>query len=523
MINYNKESLFILIKSLSKSEKRQFKLFVGRVGSNLDSKFLKLFNLLDKMSNYDEKYILNKKIVSKRQLSNLKAHLYKQLLVSLKLNPLNQNLRSKIRQELEFASILYNKGLYKQSLKILDKAKSLALKSEDKFIAFEIVELEKLIESQYITRSLSNRSEKLISESNKLIQQNNITSRLSNLSLELYEKLIKAGYAKSDKEFKEITKFFFERMPDLDYDSFGFREKLWHNKAYLWFSLLIQDFLSSYKYAMKWVDMFNDNPEMIKVHPVFYLQGNNYLLESLMLIKHPDKFRKVLDNLTVNIKKSSFPKNDNLDALYFLYYFNNKINLYFLEGEFKQGTQIVESIISKIDLYKDRIDQHHIMVFYYKIACLYFGSEEYEKTIFYLNMIIKNKSLKMREDLLCFTRVLNLVAHYEAGFDFHLDKILKETYKFLLKMNDLHSVQKSMIKFIRSLGNIYPHELRKNFKKLYKEIKAFEEDPYERRSFLYLDIISWLESKIYDKPIELIIKEKAKHLNKKVKHSISHL
>ena len=30
-------------------------------------------------------------------------------------------------------------------------------------------------------------------------------------------------------------------------------------------------------------------------------------------------------------------------------------------------------------------------------------------------------------------------------------------------MNDLHSVQKSMIKFIRSLGNIYPHELRKNF------------------------------------------------------------
>ena len=242
MINYNKESLFILIKSLSKSEKRQFKLFVGRVGSNLDSKFLKLFNLMDKMSNYDEKYILNKKIVSKRQLSNLKAHLYKQLLVSLKLNPLNQNLRSKIRQELEFASILYNKGLYKQSLKILDKAKSLALKSEDKFIAFEIVELEKLIESQYITRSLSNRSEKLISESNKLIQQNNITSRLSNLSLELYEKLIKAGYAKSDKEFKEITKFFFERMPDLDYDSFGFREKLWHNKAYLWFSLLIQDF-----------------------------------------------------------------------------------------------------------------------------------------------------------------------------------------------------------------------------------------------------------------------------------------
>ena len=28
------------------------------------------------------------------------------------------------------------------------------------------------------------------------------------------------------------------------------------------------------------------------------------------------------------------------------------------------------------------------------------------------------------------------------------------------------------------------------------EFKKFEDDPYEKRAFLYLDIISWLESKI---------------------------
>ena len=60
-------------------------------------------------------------------------------------------------------------------------------------------------------------------------------------------------------------------------------------------------------------------------------------------------------------------------------------------------------------------------MFYYKIACLYFSLSDYEKSIIYINKIIKNKHLKMREDLLCFTRVLNLVAHYEAGFDYHLD------------------------------------------------------------------------------------------------------
>ena len=46
MTKEQKDNLFVLIKSLSKSEKRQFKLYVGRLGVNEDSKFLLLFNIL---------------------------------------------------------------------------------------------------------------------------------------------------------------------------------------------------------------------------------------------------------------------------------------------------------------------------------------------------------------------------------------------------------------------------------------------------------------------------------------------
>ncbi len=76
-------------------------------------------------------------------------------------------------------------------------------------------------------------------------------------------------------------------------------------------------------------------------------------------------------------------------------------------------------------------------------------------------------------------------------------------------MNDLHEVQKLMIKFVRNLGNIYPNELKENFKSFHKELKPYENDPYERRAFLYLDILSWLESKILNIPISKIIQQKA--------------
>jgi len=118
--------------------------------------------------------------------------------------------------------------------------------------------------------------------------------------------------------------------------------------------------------------------------------------------------------------------------------------------------------------------------------------------------------LKMREDLLCFSRILNLVAHYEAGIDQNIDALIKSTYKFLIKMNELHLVQQKIISFLRNLSKIYPHELKQAFRDLHAELKEFENHPFEKRSFMYLDIISWLESKIDNVPVESIIQKKSR-------------
>ncbi len=509
MTSAPKDALFVLVKSLSKSEKRQFKLYVGRLGVNTDAKFLALFNLLDKMKAYDEKAILESGIVKKSQLSNLKAHLYKQILVSLRLNPVNQTIRVQIREQLDFATILYQKGLYKQSLKILDKVKAVAIEHEEKNIAYEIVELEKVIETQYITRSIPDRADELAIQAKELSEHNVMTSKLSNLSLQLYGMMLKVGYVRNDEDYQKVKHYFEAHLPKYTLDKLGFREKLWLYKAHLWYSFLIQDFLSCYKYSSKWVDLFYEHEEMIYLNPVFFLKGNHYLLESLFYVKYSSQFKSTLDRLENMLESKRFPKNDNLNSLAFLYVNFNKLNLHFLEGTFDKGLYLVKIVEYGINKHRDRIDEHHVMVFYYKIACLYFGVGDNKKCIYYLKKIINNKNLRMREDLMCFARVLSLVAHYEAGMDYHLEVQLKSTYKFLLKMNELHAVQKEMMKFLRNLGNIYPHQLKAEFRKLYEQLKKYEDHPYEKRAFLYLDILSWLESHLENKPVAQIIREKA--------------
>ena len=65
-----------------------------------------------------------------------------------------------------------------------------------------------------------------------------------------------------------------------------------------------------------------------------------------------------------------------------------------------------------------------------------------------------------------------------------------------------------MIKFLRGLEDIYPQDIKKAFETLRDTLKKYEDHPYERRAFLYLDVISWLECKIQNVPIGDIIRQK---------------
>src|SRR3954470_8751963 len=115
MPNRSTDELFQLIKSLETSEKRLFKLYVKRSTGSIDLKIIQLFDALDKMNEYDEKILLEKnKGIKKEQLSNIKASLYKQLLASLRLMKDEDNIDMQLHEQMGYAKILYNKGLYLQ-------------------------------------------------------------------------------------------------------------------------------------------------------------------------------------------------------------------------------------------------------------------------------------------------------------------------------------------------------------------------------------------------------------------------
>ena len=127
----------------------------------------------------------------------------------------------------------------------------------------------------------------------------------------------------------------------------------------------------------------------------------------------------------------------------------------------------------------------------------------------WLNRIINSEDQDIREDVHSFSRILNLIIHYELGNNDVIEYYLRSTYRFLLKKHDLHLYQQYILDFIRNLSKDTRTSLRDRFVSLRTKMITLSESKYDKRPFVYFDIISWLDSKIENKTVGEVIKEKS--------------
>lgn len=516
MSNRIADTLFQLVHSLEKSEKRNFKLYIKRSSSKEDLKIIQLFDALDKLNEYDERILLKKLSgIEKPQLSNLKTHLYKQLLASLRLLRTAENIDLQLNEQLDYARILYNKGLYLQSLKILERAKEIG-KANHKFSYLtQVITLEKKIETLHITRSMQDRAEKLSTEALEVSAQIDMVARLSNLALQLYSWYIKNGHARNEKDENAVTNFFRANLPLTAHEQTGFYEKLYLYQSYCWYTFICQNFLMYYRYSQKWVDLFHDQPLMINVETGHYTKGMHNLLNAHFDLRNYKKFEITLKQFEAFAITDIANHHDNFRIQTFVYINSAKVNQHLMLGTFREGLPLVPYIEEKLHEYALYLDRHRILVFNYKIANLYFGSGNYETCIDYLQRII-NDHVDLRSDLQCYARLLHLIAHYELGNFEIMEYLTKSVYRFMARMENLTVVEEEMFKFLRNSFQLSRHTLKSELEKFLQKIKKFEKSRFETRAFAYLDIISWVESKVYKKPMSEIIKEKCLHRMKKV-------
>ena len=499
------DDLFILIHTLSKSEKRYFKCFYK---SNSDKKYIKLFDIVDRQEKFDDDAILNTdSSFLPSQLSNLKAHLYNKILHSLRTYFLTSIPEIKIRELIDEVEILFNKGLYKQCAKRLKKAEKLIGDIDNLELNLVLLKWKK---SMFMKDHHKKEDINKIIEKVKIINQKiNNVNIFSNLQIELQTLYRKTGYIKNESEYQKIKKIVQSTLPVVNENHLSTTEKIYFYQVYVGYYLFIQDFENSKKYAVKWVNIFRSKKSLPKVALEHYITGLNYLLISLNKLQFYDDFQTVKKELRALNKLNTPIYNENIRLRLFKYTFVHEFNGMFLNGDFNKGVKLFERLASGLENFIEQLDEHSRIIFFYKSACLYFGNSEFKKSILWLNRILQTPEPDLREDIHGFARILFLICHYELGNMDIIPYAIRSTYRFLFKKQDFLDYQRLMLNFLKGLSHynsdknvIFQFQILKN-KMLKIQSNRFE------RGLVYFDIVSWLESKIEQRPIMEISKEKA--------------
>ena len=391
---------------------------------------------------------------------------------------------------------------------MLEKAKQMAGKCDKNILLLEIIEFEKRLVTKYIRTNIEDKVSFLITASDQINEKVNSISTFSNLTIKLYSFYLKIGFLRNHKDFELVNSFLYSTLPIFQEDQLSFDEKMYLYNSFVGYYFFIQDFERGYEYAKKWLALFDDNQELLVPKIEMYIRAINNLLVSQSKLHKYDEFKITNQRLNSIEQIPNLKLTKNIDLLLFKYSSTHKINRYFMLGEFTEGSESIPGIAESLEKYEQLLDTNYIIIFYYKFACMYFGDSNYQKVVFWLNKIINMKDVDLRSDIHSFARILNLISHYELGNLDLIDYYIRSTYRFLIKKNDLHLFQKIIMKFLKKLGSITRDQLIDAFKELREQLLPLNDKFYERRPFIYFDIISYLESKIDNRDVQEVIKEK---------------
>ena len=251
------------------------------------------------------------------------------------------------------------------------------------------------------------------------------------------------------------------------------------------------------EYAKMWAQLFRKNEQMIEEDPALYMRGLAYTLTSAFNIKDKKVFETYIDIFEQFEKEYQAKLNPLSQTLLFMYISTARMNRHFLMETYDEGVKLVPKIQRRLKKYAPILDVHRTMVFQYKIAYLYMGNGDYNKALDSLNIIINLEAGHLREDLQSYARIMQVVSHYELGNMKLLPYLIKSNYRFLNKVKELNKMQKACLDFFNNIINKPDKSAeQKEFKSFCSELKKISKDPYEKRSFLYLDMLSWAERKM---------------------------
>jgi len=490
------EDLHQLIKHMSMSEKRYFKIYSTRHVIGYNNNYIHLFDAIDKQNEYDEERI--KKYFGKetfvKHLPSEKHYLYNLILDGLNAYHKDRTFLTRYSNLLMNIEILYNKGLFEQCRKLIQKAKKEAYLLEKFSILFLIIRWETLV---YIKDEDVKGLYKSFDEELRILEVIRIQSALMriafNIQIQIYKGKITTAFLKSQEE--EIKKYY---PPKKEVNSFWAR--------YYYYSGMGLIYSVQRKYGecydcFREINVLMQNTKQFIVDlPHIYHTNHNNMINLLFALKKHDEILPIITHQRAFTTIYRI-KNTALNQKVFLNTSESELYLYYKTEEYEKGILTIKRIEPELKKINIKFSPSLIDL-YFMISVICLENQDYKGAIKWLNKILNHeKDVNIRRELQINTRLLYLIVLLEKE-DLFFDNQYQSVKRFLVNEKEFKK-QVYLLEIIKLLSEqrLNPTKI-KLLKDLIKKSKTENQKVIQESLNPQYDFMQWIENQLLHKKIK---------------------
>ncbi len=497
-----KDDLFLLIKSLSKSEKRYFRIFTDNGKETL---YRKIFDIISDQETYSEK-ALKAALKGHEAVNNF--HVIKKYLFDLIMDSLIQfhkdySVTFKLKRMLQQIEISNSKGLYETTYRLLRKAEKYAREYERVISLSEIYMLQKI---NLMDLSHKGYTEfdivKMNTHEKEAFKKMESNAYYRNTMVELFSEYVKwEGIVKpvKNKVFKKIQSDVMFRNEN-NAISLESEILLYNIKGYYFHE--IADYKKSISYRERIITLMERHPNMMKaLNRNYIIALHNYITDLRMLGQY--------SAMNENINKFHHVSVNDLrtEAEQFRRYYIMKSQYLLDTGEFEMIYSLEREFNAALPQYLRIISNTIIRMINYNIARCYFGAGKFEDSIRLFIEIIHEPKNEQDTATYGFSQIWIILAHYELGNFNILSYLSKSALRYFKKHKIMSKIEIRFFEFFMQEKNFDSGLLSENLILLKRFIEK-NNNPMVDKELIYTALIDWLNSKLKRQPLKKIIKER---------------
>lgn len=439
------EKLFTLVNSLTKSEKRYFRL--GTKHQKGTKEYIELFDLLERSPVFNEALHQQlSKSLPWPKIDPARKHLYKVIMKSLRQFESDKDVEAQLMNLLQDARILYNKGLVNLSFTQLEKMKRMAYANE-KFLLYTMAakqEIQYLIRQQFVGIKESDLIEKQ-SKICEYLKQETQTSRHAALYEILLLRYWKNGIVRSQLEVARLNDLVLEEhfiLTKQRHESFDAKQlHLNFQSAYF---LMVGEPGASLKVYYDLEKLFQNHQSLWKDSPLYYVHLLDGILNDLRLTESYEEMDYFVERLS-----SIRPPSESLQVYVKCRIYGHRLNCLIDQKKSDAAKETLEQFGSSFNHYLNSAPTHIRSWLNFVLARAFYTFEEYSSALKCINDVL-NQPLSIRSGysfVLC--HLLNIQIRTLQKEYVHLEYAARSLERKLRAERKLHGVESLILKVVK--------------------------------------------------------------------------